>query len=164
MATRAILLPYAAEFPSTNFPQLGTTHSTARRPVLGFDATTEEACYWTLAAPSGITGTMTAVITYIMASATSGGVAFGVSVEAVSDGDTTDLDAAESLDTENVATAASVPGTAGHIDQIAVTLTNQDSIAAADLVRIKLARKVGNAADTATGDAQVLAVELRDAA
>lgn len=164
MATRAVLTPQSAEYPSTNFPQLGIAHSTARRQTLGFDASTEEACYWTLVGPAGLSGTMTAVITYIMASATTGGVAFGVSVEAITDGDSTDLDAAESLDTENVATAASVPGTAGQIDQISVTLTNQDSIAAADLVRIKLARKVANAADTATGDALVLAVELRDAA
>lgn len=34
MATRAILTPYAAEFPSSNFPQLTLSN---RRPVLAFD-------------------------------------------------------------------------------------------------------------------------------
>lgn len=164
MATRCLFSPLDAEFPSTNFPQLSAIHSTARRPVLGFDATTSEACYWTGIAPQGLTGTITVVITYAMASATTGGIAFDAQLEAITDGDATDLDATESLDTANTGTVASVPGTAGYIDQLAITMTNADTIAAGDLFRLKLARAVANAADTATGDCLVLAVELRDGA
>lgn len=164
MATRFVFSPLDAEFPSTNFPQLGASHATARRPVLGFDATTAESCYWSGVGPQGLTGALTLVITYLMASATTGGVAFDASLEAITDGDTTDLDAAEDFDTVNTGTAAAVPGTAGQIDQVSVTLTNADGLAAADLFRLKLTRAVANAADTATGDCQVLAVELRDAA
>ena len=161
--TRAVLIPYGAEFPATNFPQLMLVN---RRPVLAFDASTDEACQWTVIAPQGLTGTMTAVITYMMASATSGAVGFQVAVEAVSDGDSTDLDAGDSFDTVNNSASTTVPGTAGYIDQISVTLTNQDSVAAGDLVRIKLNRDADGSAitDSATGDAYVLAVELRDAA
>lgn len=161
MSTRAVLTPLAAEFPSTNFPQLLPVNN---RPVLAFDAATSEACQWTSVAPQGLTGTLTAVITYMMASATTGGVAFDVSIEAVTSGDATDLDAGDSFDSVNTGTDAAVPGTAGYMEQISITLTNKDSIAVADYFRLKLARNVADAADTATGDCYVLAVELRDAA
>jgi hypothetical protein len=159
--TRAVLTPQSAEFPTTNFPALLAVNT---RPVLAFDATTSETCYWTLVAPQGFTGTMTAVISYMMASATSGGVAFDVAVEAITSADATDLDAASSFDTVNGGTDAAVPGTAGYMEQVSITLTNQDSAAAADYLRISLARDVADGADTATGDCYVLAVELRDAA
>ena len=161
MSTRAILTPLSAEFPTSNFPQLGVDGQS--RPYLGFDATTAESCNWTLVAPQGLTGTLTAIVTYRMTSATTGGVAFSAAVEAITDGDTVDTDSASSFDTSNVNTAT-VPGTAGHIDQISITLTNADSIAAGDLVRLKLTRETANGSDTATGDAEVLAVEFRDAA
>lgn len=160
MSTRAILTPYSAEFPASNFPQLVLVN---RRPVLAFDASAAEKAFWTLVAPQGWTGTKTLVLTYMMASATTGGVAFDVAVEAVTDADATDLDAGDSFDTVNTGTAT-VPGTAGYIDQISVTLTNNDSSAAADLLRISIERAVANGADTATGDCYLLAAELRDAA
>lgn len=161
MATRFIFKPFSAEFPSTNFPQILLSN---RRPVLAFDATTSETCYWTAAAPTGITGTWTAVISYAMASATTGGVAFDIQVEAITSGDAIDTDATTSFDTANTGTDAGVPGTAGYMEQISVTLTNMDSVAAADYLRFSLARAVANATDTATGDAYVFAVEIRDGA
>lgn len=164
MATRFVFTPLSAEFPSANFPQLTTIHATERRAALGFDASTAETCMWTAAIPQGWTGTVVAVISYCMASATTGGVAFSVGVEAVSSGDALDLDAATGYDTVNTGTDAAVPGTAGYMEQISVTLSNLDSAAAGDLVRFSLARAVANAADTATGDAYVLAVEIRDGA
>lgn len=161
MATRAVFTPYSAEFPTTNFPRLQLVN---RRPVLSFDASIQEACQWTGVAPQGFTGTITALVNYIMASATSGLVDFEVSLEAVTDGDATDLDAVDSFDTVNSANAT-VPGTAGHIDQLSVTLTNADSIAAGDYFRLRVSRDADDATnDTATGDCHVLAVELRDGA
>jgi hypothetical protein len=161
MATRLVLTPYAAEFPATNFPQLLLVN---RRPALAFDATTSETAYWTGVVPAGFTGTTVAVISYCMASATSGGVAFSVAVEAVTTADGLDLDAATSFDTVNTGTDAAVPGTAGYMEQISITLANLDSATAADYLRISIARAVADAADTATGDCYVLAVEIRDAA
>lgn len=161
MATRAVFTPYSAEFPSSNFPQLQLVN---RRPVLSFNDSTQETCQWTGVAPQGFTGTVTALVNYIMASATSGLVDFEVSLEAVTDGDATDLDAVDSFDTVNSANAT-VPGTAGNIDQLSVTLTNADSIAAGDYFRLKVSRDADDATnDTATGDCHVLAVELRDGA
>src|SRR5574338_1072166 len=120
MATRLIFTPLSAEFPPTNFPQLTLSN---RRPVLGFDAATDETCYWTAIIPQGWTGTITAVITYAMASATSNAVGFQVQVEAITDGDATDTDATTSFDTVNNSASTTVPATAGYIDQISITLT-----------------------------------------
>lgn len=159
--TRFLLRPGAAENPTSAYPGVTLVNS---RPALAFDDTTVETCQWTVVAPQGLTGTMTAVVTYIMASATSGTVEFEVSVEAVTDGDATDLDAGDSFDSVNTGTET-VPATAGYMSQISVTLTNQDSVAAGDYVRIKLSRDSDDGTnDTATGDCYVLAVEIRDAA
>ena len=161
MATRAILTPEAAHYPATNFPALLLSN---RRPVLAFDASTSETAYWTFVAPQGMTGTWTAVISYAMASATTGGVAFDVAIEALSSGDAVDTDAATSFGTVNGGNDSGVPGTAGYMEQLSITLTNDDSIAAADLVRVSIARDVADAADTATGDCYLIACEIRDGA
>jgi hypothetical protein len=166
MATRFVFTPLNAEFPSTNFPQLLTIHSTERIYALAFDASTDESAIWTTIVPQGWTGTITAVITYVMASATSGTVGLQVSVEAVTDGDSTDLDATTSYDTVNNSASTTVPGTAGYIDQISITLTNNDGSGAADFIRFKLNRDADGSAitDSATGDLYFLAMEIRDGA
>lgn len=163
MATRAVFLPYSAEFPATNFPQLLLSN---RRPVLAYDASTDETAYWTFIAPQGLTGTITLVLTIAMASATSGTVGFQAQLEAITDGDATDTDATTSFDTVNNSASTTVPGTAGYIKQISITMTNADSMAAADLVRLSINRDADGSAitDSATGDAYLLAAELRDAA
>lgn len=158
--TRAELFPESAHFPSSNFPQVVTVNA---RPALAYDASTDETAYWTAFAPQGLTGTMNATVTYIMASATSGSARWGVQVEAVTDGDALDLDATTSFDTANTG-GATVPGTAGYIDQLAITLTNADSIAAGDYVRFAVYRDADGTSgtDDATGDAYLLGVEFRD--
>lgn len=165
MTTRAVFTPEQASFNGSAFPQLKSyLVSNVPRMVLAFDASAAETCYWPGVAPQGFTGPLTAVVSYRMASGTSGGVAFDIALEAISSGDATDTDAGNSFDTANTGTDAAVPGTAGYVEQVTVTLTNADSIAAGDVYRLSLTRAVANAADTATGDCEVLAVELRDAA
>jgi hypothetical protein len=158
-----VFTPESAHFPATNFPQIVMVN-TPRRMVLAFDAATSETAYWTSIVPQGWTGTVVAVISYMMASATSGGVAFDVAVEAVTSADAVDLDAGVSFDTVNAGNDAAVPGTAGYMEQLSITLSNLDSAAAADYVRFSVARDIADAADTAAGDCYVLAVEIRDAA
>ncbi len=160
MATRFTFTPYAAEFPASNFPQLTLVN---RRPVLAFDAATDEVCYWTGVAPQGLTGTITVIVHYIMASATSGAVYFQGAIEAITPGDAVDLDAATSFDTANSGNGT-VPATAGYEQSISITMTNADSIAAGDYFRLSLNRDADNASDTAAGDCYVLVVELRDGA
>lgn len=159
MSTRLILTPLAAEFPAANFPQLLTSN---RRPVLGFDATTSETCYWTVIVPQGITGTITAIIYWAAATATSGTYAPRVQIEAITPGDALDTDATTSFDIANTVSAATVPATAGYLTSTSITLSNLDGWAAGDYVRFLLDRDV--ATDTAIGDIYVFAVEIRDGA
>jgi hypothetical protein len=152
MATRATYKPYSAEFPSSNFPELRNINN---RPVLCFDAATDEACYWTDIAPQGLTGQLDCIIHYIMASANSGAV--GVQAQ---------IDAGDSFDSVNNSASTTVPGTIGHESTITITLTNKDSIAAGDYFRLSINRDANGSAitDDASGDFCILAVELRDAA
>lgn len=161
--TLFVLTPGSAEFPSSNAPQPIPINTTERRMGLAYDAATAETAMWTVVAPQTFSTPLVAVISFCMASATSNGVVWEVLIEAITDADATDLDAATSYDTVNTASAATVPGTAGYIKQTSVTLTNGDSITAADLVRIAIRRATANAGDTATGDAILLSVEIRGA-
>jgi hypothetical protein len=160
MATRAIFTPLSAEFPAASFAALAMSN---RRPVLAFDAAADETCYWSGVAAQGLTGAVTVVVTYAMASATTGSVYFQSQLEALTAADAVDTDAATSFDTANSGNGA-VPATAGYMQQISITMTNADSIAAGDYFRLSLNRDADNGSDTATGDAYVIAVELRDAA
>ncbi len=158
--TRVPLHPFSAEFPSSNYPALLTVNA---RPVLAFDASTAETCYWTFPWPQGFTGTASLVVSYMMASATSGKVDFEVAVEAVTAGDATDLDATTSFGTANTITAPTVPGTAGYMQQFTCTLTDKDSVADGDYVRLSLKRDAADGTnDTATGDCYILLAELRE--
>lgn len=163
MASRMVFLPEAANLPASAMPAPGVDGQ--NRPYLAFDAAADEACDWTGIAPQGLTGAITVVVTYRMASAITGSVRWQAALEAISDGDAVDTDAASSFDTAN-SNGVTVPGTAGHIDQLSITMTNADAIAAGDYFRLRLNRDADGTSgtDDATGDAQVLAVELRDAA
>lgn len=134
--------------------------------MLAVDAATDETAYWTDIAPQGLTGTITLIVSYVMASATSGTVGLQASIEAITDGDAVDLDATTSFDTANNSASTTVPATAGYIDQISITMTNADSIAAGDYYRISVNRDADGSAitDSATGDLYILAIELRDSA
>lgn len=156
-------LPSQAAYPTSNFPAF-LQQATTRWYILAFDASTSETCYFTSVAPQGITTPLTAIIYYSMASATSGGVAFDVAIEAITPTDATDLDVTTSFASINGGNDATVPGTAGYLDTVSITLTNNDSISAGDLIRYSLARDVADANDTATGDCYVYAIEIRDSA
>lgn len=165
MATGSIpLLPGSAVAPdgsaSNAAPALQRVKSSGSAPgayflQLAFDASTEEWCCWQFRMPADYASAPVAKIQYKMASATAGGVAWDVRVAAVSPGDATNVDALV-FAAANVGTDT-VPGTAGHEDEVSITLTNADSVAAGDLVVIRLARAVANASDTATGDAEFIA-------
>jgi hypothetical protein len=101
-------------------------------------------------------GTLTAHLCFF-STATTGEHDLEVSVEAVTSGDSTDLDAATSFDTANQV-FLTVAGTAGFMLVGAVTLTNKDSVAAGDSVRFLVRRDsdetvggTGNNGDDAAG-------------
>lgn len=116
--------------------QIGT--GTYSRPVVQF----KNGCYewaWTFPWPQGAGSTARATV-YFVGETTSGCVSFEAQVEAVTAGDTTDLDAADSYATANPSGAISMPPTAGMLARADVTLTNIDSVAEGDYVRLRLRR------------------------
>lgn len=159
MASRVQLTAINAEFPLTNPAQLALIDATdRRRNVLQFDGTTQQAAEWTFVAPAALTE---AEIYFVMDSATSGDADWEIEIEAITPGDASpDLDSADSFDTANSADAVTVPATAGLLTSQTITLTNDDSIAEGDLVRVRVEYLTSS---SATGDAYLLAVDLRDA-
>ena len=151
---------------ATNGPAQVTTGTVDRQYLAFDDTTTETARSFAFQMPAAYTGsgTLKADVWYRMASATSGTVEFELSVEAISDGDSIDMDTTESFDSVNNA-SETVPGTAKYPSKVTATLTNKDSVAAGDSVRIKIARDADDGTnDTATGDARVWLVVIREEA
>ena len=161
---------FTLNFPSTAFGPSSTTtgptfvnHGTTpySRIGLAFDDSADEgAATGMFAMPSEYTGTDTlkAKVYYYTASATSGAFACSIFVEAFTDGDTVDLEAAQGIDTGGNAGTATVPGTAGHLDVITITLSNKDSVAAGDLCRLLMVRDVSE--DGVSGDVYLANIEL----
>lgn len=159
--TLAIFLPQRYEPPATNYATLDVRN---QHPCLDFDTTTQETAVWTGKMPAHYgAGNIVARVVWAAASATTGTIGFDSTFERV-DAGTLDVDA-DSFATAQTLTAATVSGTSGVTTEGTVTHTagaaGTDSVAAGDMFRYRLRRDVAN--DTAAGDAQVFAVELREA-
>lgn len=157
MAAKIQLLPEAARFLTTAFPALAVVAGT-NFPVmgLGFDTTTQEAAFWVFKASDYTSGNLTVDIEWY-AAATSGTVQFGAQIACQTPSD------AQSVLTKSLATATTSgtvtkSGTANGPMRNAITVSNLDSIAANDLVWLRLYRDV--AADSMAGDAIVTLVEV----
>lgn len=166
MATRFVATAKNMDPPASNAPGiLRMEVSGVPRLLAAFDATTDETGYWQFSAPQGLSGTLTLLLRYAMASAASGAVRFGAQVEAITPGDSIDIDTTNSFDTANT-NGQTVPGTAGYIAEISITLTNADSIQPGDECRLAIYRDADQTSgtDDAAGDAYLISAELRDAA
>lgn len=157
--TRVILTPESAHFPSSNYPALSAVNA---RPVLAFDAATQETCYWTFVAPQGLSGALSVVIHLFGNAAGTNPTYWEAAIEAITPSDSVDLDSSTSFDSVNAGNVA-MPATQGHQTSVSITLTNADSIAAGDYVRLSLARDADNGSDTFAADAYVTLVEIREA-
>lgn len=146
--------------------QLGQVPSGGGRPCLAFDsANVEGAISFWRRVPGSYTGsgTLKAKLAYAMASATSGKVDWDVYVECVTPGDSIDT-STNSFDSANSGDDT-VPGTAKYPDEVTITLTNKDSMAAGDWVRIKVERDADDGTnDTASGDAYFFGLTLYEEA
>jgi hypothetical protein len=162
-----ILTPGAATLPdgsaSNLAPGMTVTKSSATAPgvytlKLLYDPTSEEWAVWQFRMPDDYASTPIAKLQWAAVSATSGAVVWDVRISATTPGDTTDIDA-QDFAAANTATTT-VPATAGYLAETSVTLTNADSLAAGDLVIVRVARAAADGSDTATGDAELLVVGL----
>lgn len=145
--------------PVTNFATIDTRNAIA---VLDFDASTDESMVFVGVIPEGatLTGGVAIYIHWMATSATSGAVIWEASIERSN----TDLDS-DSFDTVAFA-SGTASGTSGIITKTTITTTNIDSVVAGDLFRLKISRDADgtNGTDDMTGDAEIVAVELRGVA
>ena len=123
-----------------------------------FDPTTDECATWQVVLPTNYVSTPVLNVYYSMTSATSLDVEFEAAIMCVSPDDAADIGTASF---SNVAVATeTVPGTAGYMGHVAITLTD-DSCAAGDVAFVVLSTDANDATnDDATGDREVLAVSL----
>jgi len=157
--TLLIFTPLAFEPPGSNPAALDTRNA---HPVLDFDDTTNES-----AVVSGVMprhyggGGVTVSLHFAMTTATSGDVDWDVAFERIGnqqlDIDADSFAAAKSVDN------TTVPGTCGHVKVVGVSFADgaeMDHVAVGEGFRLKVIRDA--AGDTATGDAELLFVELRE--
>jgi hypothetical protein len=167
MATGHLILPIgAATLPDGSAgsaaPGITRVKSSAADPkpyflVAAFDQTTKEQLMWSCQMPADYASAPVMRVMYFT-TVTTGTFAVDGRVAAVSEPDSTDI-RAKAFSTTNVSSAQTVPGTAGHPNEISLTLTNADSLAANDFVVFYLARDV--AADNAAADVSVFAVSVQ---
>ena len=159
--TLAIFTPHANQPPATNYATLNVRNG---HLVLEFDTTTQEAAIFAGLMPRNYSGgNIVASVTWMAASAVAGTIGWDVTFERNNDAGP-DLDA-DDWATAQTITAATVNATSGKTTTTSVTITagavGTDSVAAGDPFRLRVRRDVAN--DTAAGDAQLLAVELKEA-
>lgn len=158
--TLVIFTPQANQPPSSNFATLDTRNS---HLVLDFDASTDEAAVFAGVLPQHYSGGgITVYLHYAMSSATSGDVVVTAAFERIGEGQQ-DIDS-DSFASANSATAT-VPGTSGNLDIVSIAFSNGaeiDSLAVGEGFRIKVTRDADNGSDTASGDLELWAVELRE--
>lgn len=171
MATGYIPLPPLAWYPADGTagsaaPELATvvtsdaTDPQARWFQWLFDAATDEHVMTQFVLPGNYSSSPVLKVYYKMASATSGKVKWGAKIMALSDGDAQDMDSDE-FSTANT-NFATVPGTAGYLDVVTITLSNTDSWAIGDHVVMVLYRDADDATDdTAAGDAEFVGADLQ---
>lgn len=160
--TLLIFSPLDNEPPSSAYATLDTRNS---HPCLDFDDTTDESAVFTGVMPRHYAGG--GITVYLHVAFTSEVDAneearFDVAFERIGDG-------SQDMDADGFASAQSVdvtaPSTAGHVEIASVAFTDgaqMDSIAAGESFRIKITRDANHANDDAEGDAELVAVEIKE--
>jgi hypothetical protein len=143
--------------PATNFATLDTRNSIA---LLDFDDSTDEDAIFLGVIPEAaiLASGLKIRLIWTATSATSGDCVWEVSLERMN----TDIDS-NSFDTIASATATT-DATSGVPNYTEITLTTIDSVTAGDGFRLKITRDANNGSDTMSGDAELIAVEVRSAA
>ena len=157
--TLIVFVPQSSAPPAGGFATLDTRNL---HPVLDFDASSGESIFFKAVMPQHYAGGGVAVyVHYSMSTATSGDIDWDAAFERVSDS-IQDIDS-EGFAAVNSTDTTTVPGTSGHVDVISITFTDgadMDSVTAGDGFRLKVFRDAAN--DSATGDSELWAVEIRE--
>jgi hypothetical protein len=143
--------------PATAFATLDTRNSIA---ILDFDDSTDEnAIFLSIIPEAAVLGSGLKIrLIWTATTATSGDCVWDAALERMN----TDIDS-DSFDTAASVTTTT-NGTSGVPNYSEITLTTIDSVTAGDGFRLKINRDANNGSDTMTGDAELIAVEVRSAA
>jgi len=157
--TLLIFRPQDNTPPPTNY---ATFDARNNHPVLDYDDTTNESAVFDFVLPRNYAGGgLTVYLHYAMTSAISGDIDWDVAIERIGD-QQLDIDA-DSFAAVNSVDNTTVPATSGLVDIVAITFTDgadMDSLAVGESGRLKVTRDA--ASDTATGDAELIAVEVKE--
>jgi hypothetical protein len=153
--TLAVFTPLDNNPPATNFATLDTRNSIA---VLDFDAATDESAVFVGVIPEGaaLSSGIQVRLSWSATTATSGVCVWEVAIEKTT-GHDIDSDSFDTAVTGSTTTDAA----SGFINTTSITITTIDSIVAGDTFRLRVTRDADAGADTMTGDAELIAVELR---
>jgi hypothetical protein len=157
------LLPESAQFLASAFPAMTKVAGTSF-PVssLAYDASTDEAAFWKFEAVGYTSGNLTLEILWYADTASSGNVVWEAQVSAITPNtDSQDVET-DALATLNYVQDAHIGTTGQRVHSCSITISNLDSLAANDLVHLRIARDANgtNATDDMTGDAQLIAAIL----
>ena len=157
--TLLIFTPSSGEPPAANF---ATRSERNAHPILQFDPSTDEAIDFSAIMPRHYAGGGLTVYLHWCAVATSGDVVWDVSFERIGEG-------MQDIDSDGFAAVQSVtataPATSGNVDIASIAFTDgaqMDSIAVGELFRMRVNRDANNGSDTMTGDAELLAIEIKE--
>ncbi len=152
-------LPINSQPPAANFATRDTTNSTSPVDVLDFGDSASQYAVWTGLIPEGfsMTGGLKIRITWKLSTATpSGNVVWAAQIERMN----TDL-TADSWDTNVYTAVGAANGTAGIVTTTEITMTTVDGLLTAEPFRIRIYRDGASASDTASGDAELILMEIR---
>ncbi len=161
MATGTILLPLLGGVgDATNPPAAKFT--TANRPYLAFDASTDELISWSFRMPENYASALAAKIIWSGSASTTTSHTARWAVEVMATTPETDSVAndTDSYDSPNEADDDILGTTAKRPQALSITLTNADGVAAGDYVAIRVSRNADHANDDLTEDAWLWAVSL----
>jgi hypothetical protein len=125
---------------------------------LAFDSAQAESAYWTFRMPGAYASGGTLKLLW-MANAVAGSVVWAAQLGAITAGDV-DTPLEHALAAATSATTAVNTTEARRLTETTITLANLDTVAAGDLVVMRVYRDGANAADTCTVDAELVAAGL----
>lgn len=151
--------PEAALYPTSNYAQFKSVNGT-NFPVnsLAFDATTDETVFFRGVVNNFGSGGLEVRLRWYADTANSGTCIWGVSIAAITANvDTQDVET-KPLATEQTVTATHPGGTIHRLQEAIAIISNLDNVAELDDLTLRVTRKASAAADTMTGDAQLVGV------
>lgn len=171
MATGTLILPIGAAIPSAETtsgsapPAISRTQGSEVTPkkhflIAGFDAAADEHLYWSFRMPADYASGPVAKLQW-MANATTGTCRWGVQLAAVTPADV-DTPVEHAFATTNTAGTATNATEARRLNETSITLTNADSVAAGDLVVVRVYRDADGTSgtDDLAVDAELVAVSI----